>query len=161
MASWAPWNTRNFSGCPFQETKTGSLLDLPAEQWSKTYIQIKTKMDTEHKIKLLPWPSQSPDLTMWAELKRRVQKRGPRTDLERFCNEEWFQVPFSVFYNLIRCYRRRLHAVLLGRLYKVLNSGVQIIVPHLVKISMRDFIFSEWIYFSLKVGFSLIVSAWD
>ena len=64
----------------------------------------------EHKIKLLPWPSQSPELNLWAELKRRVHKRGPRTldDLETFCKEEWSQIPFSVFYNLIRCYGRRL-----------------------------------------------------
>ena len=72
---------------------------------------------TEHKIKLLPWPSQSPDLNpienLWTELKRRMQKRGPQTldDLERFCKEERSQIPFSVFYNLIRCYGRRLSAV--------------------------------------------------
>ena len=45
-------------------------------------------------------------LKLWAELKRRVHKRGPRTveDLERFCKEEWSRIPFSVFCNLIRCY---------------------------------------------------------
>ena len=54
---------------------------------------------TKHKITHLPWPSQSSDVNLWAELKRRVHKRGPRTlgDLERFCKEEWSQLPFFVF----------------------------------------------------------------
>ena len=57
-------------------------------------------MLTEHKIKLLPWPSQSPDLNMWAELQRRVHKRGLRTldDLERFCKEEWSPMLVSLFH---------------------------------------------------------------
>ena len=56
-------------------------------------------------------PSQSSDLNLWAELNRTVG--GPRTldDLERLCKEEWSQIPFSVFYNLIRCYGRRLCAI--------------------------------------------------
>ena len=76
---------------------------------------------TEHNIKLLPWPSPSPDLNpienLWTELKRRMQKRGPQTldDLERFCKEKWSQIPFSVFYNLIRCYGRRLLVLLWQR----------------------------------------------
>ena len=36
-------------------------------------------------------------------------------DLEIFCMEERSEIPFSVFYNLIRCYGRRLHAVLLAK----------------------------------------------
>ena len=34
------------------------------------------KNSNEHKIKLLPWPSQSPDVNLWAELKMRVHKTG-------------------------------------------------------------------------------------
>ena len=47
-------------------------------------------------------------------------------DMERFCKEEWSQIPFSVFYTLIRCYGR-LSAVLLTKAFKVLNAGVPII----------------------------------
>ena len=89
-------------------------------------------MITQHKIKLLPWPSQSPGLNLWSKLKRRVHKRGPRNDLEKFCEED-----FSVFYDLIRSYGRRLRAVIFDkrRLYKVLNAGVPIIVAHVILLS--------------------------
>ena len=88
-------------------------------------------------MKLLPWPSQSPELnsigTLWDELKWRMHKTGPRTlnDQEKFYKDEWSQIPCSVFSNLIRCYRRRLSAGK-GRLDKVLNAGVPISVAHVV-----------------------------
>ncbi len=50
-------------------------------------------------IKVLKWPSQSPDLNpieiLWKELKVRVAKRQPRNlnDLERICKEEWDKTP--------------------------------------------------------------------
>ena len=55
---------------------------------------------TEHKMNLLPSPSQSPDVHLWADLKRRMHKRGPRT-LEKLYKEELFQIILSVFYNII------------------------------------------------------------
>ena len=102
---------------PARKLKLGRRWIFQQDNDPKHMSKSTQKWLTEHKIKLLPWPSQSPDLTLWAELKRRVHKRGPGTldDLERFCKEEWSQILFSVFYNLIRCYGRRLCAVLLAK----------------------------------------------
>jgi len=45
--------------------------------------------------------------------KERTQDSGD--DLERLCKEEWSKIPLSVFSNLVKCYRRRLSAVLLAK----------------------------------------------
>ena len=62
-------------------------------------------------IKVLEWPSQSPDQNpiknLWTELKLRVAKRQPRNlkDLERICKEEWTKIPPKICANLLKNYK--------------------------------------------------------
>src|SRR4029434_3472705 len=87
---------------------------------SKHTSKSTQKWFTDRRIKVLLWPSQSPDLNpignVWDELKRSVHKRRPRNlkDMKRYCMEEWPQIPCHVFTNLITNYRRRLRAVILA-----------------------------------------------
>ena len=52
----------------------------------------------DNKVKLLKWPSQSPDLNpienLWAELKKRVRTRRTTnlTQLHQLCQEEWVKI---------------------------------------------------------------------
>ena len=77
-------------------------------------------------IKVLEWPSQSPDLNpiknLWRELKLRVAKRQPWNlkDLERICKAKWTKIPPKICANLqlqqmsdlCACQQRFLHQVL-------------------------------------------------
>uniref|UniRef100_A0A3B3HTK7 Tc1-like transposase DDE domain-containing protein n=1 Tax=Oryzias latipes TaxID=8090 RepID=A0A3B3HTK7_ORYLA len=66
------------------------------------------------KIKLLEWPSQSPDLNpienLWKELKIRVHRRDPRNleDLKAVCVDEWAKITPEQCIPLLSPYRRRL-----------------------------------------------------
>ncbi len=68
-------------------------------------------------IKVLEWPSQSPDLNpienLWRELKVRG-KRQPRNlnDLERMCKEEWDKIPPEMCANLVANYKKCLTSVI-------------------------------------------------
>ncbi|KAI4874845.1 hypothetical protein NFI96_010394 [Prochilodus magdalenae] len=72
-------------------------------------------------IKVMEWPSQSPDLNpienLWRELKVRVAKRQPTNlhDLERICKEEWAKIPPGVCAKLVVNYNKRLTAVLANK----------------------------------------------
>ncbi len=72
-------------------------------------------------IKVLEWPSQSPDLhpieNLWRELKVRVAKRQPRNlnDLERICKEEWDKIPPEMCANLVANYKKHLTSVIANK----------------------------------------------
>ena len=68
----------------------------------------------QKKIRLLEWPSQSPDLSLremlWHDLKRAVHTRHPKNiaELKEFCKEEWSKIPPDRCAGLICNYRKHL-----------------------------------------------------
>ncbi|KAI4902036.1 hypothetical protein NFI96_009943 [Prochilodus magdalenae] len=74
-------------------------------------------------IKVLEWPSQSPDLNpienLWRESKLRVSQSQPRNlaDLEKICVEEWAKIPAAVWADLVKNYGKRLTSVIANKGY--------------------------------------------
>ena len=72
-------------------------------------------------MKVLEWPSQSPDLNpidnLWKDLKIAVHRHSPSnlTEFEQICKEEWEKIPKSRCTKLIRTYTRRLEAVIAAK----------------------------------------------
>ena len=72
----------------------------------------------ERRMKVLEWPSQSPDLNiienLWRDLKH---ARRPKniSELEVFCQEEWGIIPKTRIKRLLAGYKKRLQAVIVAR----------------------------------------------
>ncbi len=105
-----------------QGIENGSWMGITAWQWPKKHTAKATKEWLKKKhIKILKWPSQSPDLNpienLWRELKVRVAKRQPRNlnDSERICKEEWDKIPPEMCANLMANYKKRLTSVIANK----------------------------------------------
>ena len=138
-----PGNCKTESGCPCQETKTGSSLDPPAEQWSKKspnehkngYLNTKASFCHGHLSPLTQTYGLSSrgvctreDLGLWMIWRDSAQRNGLRflflhsTTLLEVTGED------MLFYWWVF-------------LYKVLNTGVPIILAHMV---LFKIIISKW-----------------
>lgn len=73
------------------------------------------------KLRVLEWPSQSPDLNpiemLWHDLKRAIHTRQPKNiaELKQFCEEEWSKIPPGRCAGLICNYRKRLVEVIAAK----------------------------------------------
>lgn len=79
--------------------------------------KIVTKWLKDNKVKVLEWPSQSPDFNpiehLWAELKKRVRAKNPTnlTQLHQFCQEEWAKISRTYREKLVEGYPKFLTQV--------------------------------------------------
>jgi len=72
------------------------------------------------RVKLLPWPAQSPDLNpienLWSIIEDGIRKRNPQPSnlkqLEKMVKEEWNAIPRDIYRNLIASMPRRIEAVI-------------------------------------------------
>ena len=83
-------------------------------------------------VKVLEWPSLSPDLNpidnLWKDTKIAPHRLSPSnlTELEQICKEEWEKFSKSRCAKLMQTYPRRLKAVIMakGVLLQSIDSGV-------------------------------------
>ncbi len=75
----------------------------------------------KNKIKVLEWPSQSPDLNLiemlWHDLKQSIHDQKPSNvaELKQFCKEEWAKIPPQRCERLIASNRKCLIAVVAAK----------------------------------------------
>ncbi len=112
---------RQGQGIEFKHWKWVGGWVFPHDNYPKhTAKSTKEWLKKKH-IKVLEWPSQSPDLNpienLWRELKVQVGKCQPRNlnDSERICKEEWDKIPPEMCANLVVNYKKRLTSVIANK----------------------------------------------
>ena len=79
--------------------------------------KVVAKWLKDNKVKVLEWPSQSPDLNtianLWGELKNRLRARRPTnlTQLHQLCQEEWAIIHPTYCGKVMEGYPKRLTQV--------------------------------------------------
>lgn len=103
-----PFARRSFGrGFVFQQDNDPKHTSDTAKRWFN-----------RRRVRLLQWPSQSPDLNpiehLWEELKRRLRDRSAKNATERFqqLQEEWENIPQNTILKLVESMPRRCQAVI-------------------------------------------------
>ena len=95
-------------------------MDLPSRQRPEAHSEDKQTVHIQNNIKVLPWPSQSPDLNpmenLWSEIKLRLTLRKDRPksldDLFERVQQEWKALPSSYLKSIGFSMPRRIQAVI-------------------------------------------------
>ncbi len=111
-ATYAPLQTTLFQGrpCVFQQDNAKPHTAAIATAWLRS-----------RRIRVLNWPTCSPDLSsmenIWRIIKQKIFQRRPQTlqQLETYIRQEWNQIPTPKLQKLITSMTRRLQTVLKRR----------------------------------------------
>ena len=100
-----------------RKLKLGRKWVLQMDNDPKHTSKVVAKWLKDNKVKVMEWPSQSPDLNpiehLWSELKKCVRARRPTnlTQLHHLCQEEWAKIDPTYCGKLVEGYLKHLTQV--------------------------------------------------